>query len=109
MNAGVAPHLLKPYHPRQATRARNYARALAAVALRLDMLSDQIYRYLMAAGDEMAARHVRRKFQDQGRELDDFLRPKFLAEIDGWACATPAADLRRLGVVAPDPPDPRLS
>jgi hypothetical protein len=108
MNQCTAPRLLRPYHPRQVTRARNYARALAAVALRLDMLSDQIYRYLMAAGDEMAAKHVRREFQDQGRELDDFLRPKFLAGIDGWACVTPPAELARMGVRVPDAPGPRL-
>jgi hypothetical protein len=66
------------------------------------MLSDQICRYLVAAGDDMAAKHVRRKFQDHGRELDDFLRPKFLDAIDGWACATPADELRRMRIVAPD-------
>lgn len=104
MNAPVALHVLTAYHPRQVARARNYARALAAVALRLDTLSDQICRYLVAAGDEMAAKHVRRRFQDQGRELDDFLRPKFLTEIDGWACTTQPAELARLGVRFPDKP-----
>ena len=104
MNAPVAPHVLTAYHPRQVTRARNYARALAAVALRLDMLSDQICAYLRSAGDDQAAKHVRRKFQDLGRELDDFLRPKYLAAIDGWGRETPDEDLRRMRIAVPDAP-----
>jgi hypothetical protein len=99
------PHLTA-YHPKQITRARRYTRALAIVNVKLDDISNQIYRHLIAAGDEVAAKHVLWMFRDQVSDLNDFLHPKFLKEIDGWARATPPDELRRLGVVIPSA-DPR--
>jgi len=104
MNAPVAPRLLTPYHPRQAARARRYARALAIVNVKIDDLSDRVCGHLIATGDAQAARQVRRKFQDVVVDIDNLIRPKFLDSIDAWSRDTSPDELRRLGVVAPDAP-----